>query len=498
MTLAAHLAAGEAKWLRWLGAYDRRAGWETWSCRSAAEWLNNKCGMSLTAGRERVRVARSLQDLPLTQTAFVNGELSTDDGTSPSDEATCSDDALLLAKQFASSRSNGDGTSTLKVCLADDTMAMITAAINAKVDELISDMTQGKELTRRQAIDHHGGYPALRARALAGVIGDGGVETTVMLIIPLDTLGTDKQKPAPHTADGPDTDTDEPGQSQSTPDVPGPLPRPRADADVPQRPEPRPQADADVPQRPEPRPQAGADVPQRPEPRPQAGAEESQPPLLEPSGLQVDEATNGRGGVRSKVARLLCDCRVNMTLVDKNGGPLSIGRHSRVIPTKIRTALEIRDHGICRFPGCGSTRNLQAHHITHWQHGGPTELSNLVLRCWFHHDLLHGQAANDATSVADHQGCWTVEPVPTNESKAGGWFRFSTPNGDLATVKHSRGSVNALYWHAREPRPQPEDTRADSTRTHRWRPPSGPVLDNHLNHPQRNQPTTTTPPRPRQ
>ena len=499
MTLAAHLAAGEARWLTWLGAYDRRAGWETWGCRSAAEWLNNKCGMSLTAGRERVRVARALQDLPLTQTAFVNGELSyskvraitraatpdsepdlldiarsstasqldqicggvanarppaDQDDVSPSDDTSPSEDALLLAKQFAASRSNSDGTSTLRVCLADDTMAMVVAAIDSKVNELITDMTQGKELTRRQAIDHHGGYPALRARALATVITDGGTETTVMLTIPIDTLNADDEEPTPSDTAKPQssTATDEQGQPQPMPDTEGQQPPPQPDDEPPQVP------------RHEAPPQSGAEEPQSPSPKP---APESEPPRP-----QVDGSTDSRGGLRSTVARLLCDCRINMTVVDEYDGPLSIGRRSRVIPTKIRTALELRDHGICRFPGCGSTRSLQAHHVIHWQHGGPTDLSNLVLLCWFHHDLLHNQAANDAGSVADHQGCWTVEPVPTGESKAGGWFRFRTPDGDLATIEHSRGSVNALYWYPQE-HPDPDTDQPVPLRRTRLEPING-------------------------
>jgi hypothetical protein len=32
---------------------------------------------------------------------------------------------------------------------------------------------------------------------------------------------------------------------------------------------------------------------------------------------------------------------------------------------------------------------LHAHHIRHWEDGGPTELANLVLVCPFHHRLHH-------------------------------------------------------------------------------------------------------------
>jgi hypothetical protein len=43
----------------------------------------------------------------------------------------------------------------------------------------------------------------------------------------------------------------------------------------------------------------------------------------------------------------------------------------------------------CRFPGCGSRRFTQAHHIGWWSRGGRTDLENLVLTCTFHHKLVH-------------------------------------------------------------------------------------------------------------
>ena len=59
-------------------------------------------------------------------------------------------------------------------------------------------------------------------------------------------------------------------------------------------------------------------------------------------------------------------------------------------------------------PGCGATRGLHAHHIRHWEDGGPTELDNLVLLCPFHHRLHHsggititGPAAHLVVTDAD-------------------------------------------------------------------------------------------------
>jgi hypothetical protein len=29
------------------------------------------------------------------------------------------------------------------------------------------------------------------------------------------------------------------------------------------------------------------------------------------------------------------------------------------------------------------------HHVVHWIHGGQSDLKNLALLCWHHHDLIH-------------------------------------------------------------------------------------------------------------
>lgn len=67
---------------------------------------------------------------------------------------------------------------------------------------------------------------------------------------------------------------------------------------------------------------------------------------------------------------------------------IGTGRTTRQISRRLRRALEHRDR-CCVVPGCGSTRGLHAHHIVHWENGGPTELDNLVLVCPFHHRAHH-------------------------------------------------------------------------------------------------------------
>jgi hypothetical protein len=73
---------------------------------------------------------------------------------------------------------------------------------------------------------------------------------------------------------------------------------------------------------------------------------------------------------------------------ERDGQPIGAGRATRLINRRLRRALEYR-HPTCAVPGCGATRGLHAHHIRHWEDGGPTELFNLVLVCPYHHRLHH-------------------------------------------------------------------------------------------------------------
>jgi len=60
-----------------IAEFDKREGWSGGgTVRSCAHWLNWKCGIALGAGREKVRVAHSLENLPLIDASFAAGEIS--------------------------------------------------------------------------------------------------------------------------------------------------------------------------------------------------------------------------------------------------------------------------------------------------------------------------------------------------------------------------------------------------------------------------------------
>jgi hypothetical protein len=65
--------------------------------------------------------------------------------------------------------------------------------------------------------------------------------------------------------------------------------------------------------------------------------------------------------------------------------PLAVGRTSRTATPAQRKALATRDSG-CIIPGCPiPAENCQAHHVTDWSAGGPSDIDNLALLCWTHH-----------------------------------------------------------------------------------------------------------------
>jgi hypothetical protein len=101
---------------------------------------------------------------------------------------------------------------------------------------------------------------------------------------------------------------------------------------------------------------------------------------------------------------LTCDASCEVWF-QRHGEVIGAGRTTRLINRRLRRALEHRDR-TCVVPGCDATRGLHAHHIRHWEDGGPTEMANLVLLCPYHHRLHHRGAITitgpaDALTVTD-------------------------------------------------------------------------------------------------
>jgi hypothetical protein len=96
---------------------------------------------------------------------------------------------------------------------------------------------------------------------------------------------------------------------------------------------------------------------------------------------------------------LTCDATCEVWF-ERSGQPIGSGRETRTISRRLRQALEHRDR-CCVVPGCGATRGLHAHHLKHWEDGGPTDLDNLVLLCPYHH-RAHHRGVITLTGPAEH------------------------------------------------------------------------------------------------
>ena len=91
--------------------------------------------------------------------------------------------------------------------------------------------------------------------------------------------------------------------------------------------------------------------------------------------------------------RLSCDATISPVLVAGSGpmagGPVDIGRATRVVPPRLRRLIAVRDGG-CRFPGCDRPLAwCDAHHVIPWSHGGRTDQDTLVMLCRRHHRAVH-------------------------------------------------------------------------------------------------------------
>ena len=70
-------------------------------------------------------------------------------------------------------------------------------------------------------------------------------------------------------------------------------------------------------------------------------------------------------------------------------GCLDLGRTTRVANRAQRRALRAL-YKTCAIPGCDTRYDLcQLHHIIWWEHGGSTDLANLLPLCVRHHHAVH-------------------------------------------------------------------------------------------------------------
>ena len=339
VTWSGRVAAGEAHLLGLIGEVDRREAWAGQGLLSCAHWLSWRTGLGLVAAREKVRVARALEELPDVHQAFGEGRLSysqvraltrvaaRDDQDRWIDVARSStagqlerlvrgvrrarkvdedarDPERAAWRVLATKTYDDDGSAVYRIVLPAEQAAVVDAALEAARAELA-----------RAAVPTDASAEATPPQA--ATLGDALVE--------LARVGLDQASPAV---------------------------RRRA----------RPALTAQVD------PLTGWG-------RLRDGE------LLPPTSLAtVMRTLPGRGGT----VRL-------RPLTDADLRRHDLGRRQRLPSAALRELLGTIDGESCRFPGCTRRRRLHAHHVRHWADGGTTDLANLLLLCSRHHTLVHAQ-----------------------------------------------------------------------------------------------------------
>ena len=108
---AAIIDVATHRFLSQLREFDRVDGWHRAGAVSCAHWLSWRVGMDLGAAREKVRVAKALDGLPLIDEALRKGEISYSKVRAMTRVATAGNEADLL-----SMARNATGAQLEKIC----------------------------------------------------------------------------------------------------------------------------------------------------------------------------------------------------------------------------------------------------------------------------------------------------------------------------------------------------------------------------------------------
>ena len=115
--------------------------------------------------------------------------------------------------------------------------------------------------------------------------------------------------------------------------------------------------------------------------------------------VTANDLTNGTGagwidGIDAPVSlatvrQLGCTGEAQTVILDEYGAVIALGSPRRGFTPQQRKAIGARDGYVCAAPGCGTPGDwCEVHHVKPDAEGGPTEVDNGVLLCWYHHRTL--------------------------------------------------------------------------------------------------------------
>ena len=110
-------------------------------------------------------------------------------------------------------------------------------------------------------------------------------------------------------------------------------------------------------------------------------------------GLHDDATCETGFGERCQpevVRRLACDAEIVPIVLGGDGEVLDVGSSRRLASQSATHALRAMYETTCGFPDCTvQFDHCRIHHVTPWEHGGPTNLDTLIPLCTADHHLVH-------------------------------------------------------------------------------------------------------------
>ncbi len=327
----------EVERLRRLAEIDRRKLFERDGHLSTASWLVSAFKVAWGVSREHVRLAKALEEMPLTRAAVEEGEVS------------LSSARVLATAHEADPEAFASAEPTLVDAARMQTVGDLSRVASYWRDAAVRERARNDEAGSAQRQTLYASKTFIgRVRADA----DLNAETGEVLLTALNAV---------LSAEARSVEGDGRSPAQRRADALGEICRQWLDL-------------AD-------RPVVAAE---RPHVTLTVGVETLKG--LDSSACELEHT----GPVPLEMAEMvLCDCSLARMVHSGRSEPLDVGRRTPAVPASMRRAVVFRDRH-CRFPGCDRPQSwCDAHHVVHWTKGGPTALHNLVLLCRRHHRLIH-------------------------------------------------------------------------------------------------------------
>jgi Domain of unknown function (DUF222)/HNH endonuclease len=332
----------EAEWVFRVGDYGRSFEWQAAGYLSAAAAIAKRCHMNAGAARATVQLARTLERLPATTKAFEAGEISRQHASVMADGYT-EERAEQLAKIEAGLVDIGRGL---------DPKSFRTV-VRQYTDAIDGD--GGADADEREIDRNRVHLSVLSGRGV--VDGSLDLESTEIVKTAVAAMRAKLRK-----------DGDERRGSQRDAEALVEICRRSLATDH-----------AKSPKRRRARPHLSAIYDVR-------NYEADHPDVVAEMRAEAEHVGYLS---RATLERWACDCEISRIIIDGPGQIIDVGRATRTVPDKLWRALVARDRH-CTAAGCERPPGgCEAHHVWHWEHGGPTNLDNLVLLCWHHHRQQH-------------------------------------------------------------------------------------------------------------